>query len=153
MRPKIVERGTFHVVGLRRRFKPGEHEAMGDLWGEFAPRSAEVADADACECFGVIVGDSRPGDPGFLYMACAASKTPERVPPGMTAFTVPAAKYAVFTHHGPIRTFHETVAKVWKEWLPASGLKARDAPELEVYDERFHLESEDSECDVCVPIE
>jgi AraC family transcriptional regulator len=85
-------------------------------------------------------------------MACAETKSTADPPPGMVAFTVPSARYAVFTHRGPIADFHRTVAKIWKEWLPASGLKPTGAPEIEVYDERFHLEREDSECDMCVPV-
>jgi AraC family transcriptional regulator len=153
MKPKIVERGALHVVGMRRRFAVGTTDGMFELWGTFAPRQEEITGKDPDVVYGIVVDDSKPGDRGFVYYACVEAKPHGRVPEGMSEFDVPAGRYAVFTHHGPIRTFHETVAKIWKEWLPASGLKPRDAPEIEVYDERFHLESDDSECDMCVPIE
>jgi AraC family transcriptional regulator len=70
----------------------------------------------------------------------------------MVAFTVPAGRYAVFTHRGPIADFHLTVRKIWKEWLPASGLEPTGAPDVEVYDERFKLHEADSECDMLVPV-
>jgi predicted transcriptional regulator YdeE len=86
MQPKIVERAAFHVVGMRRRIAAGELEGMHELWGEFSKREGEIADKDPCVCYGIVIGDSRPGDPGFLYMACAETKSPDRVPPDIEVY-------------------------------------------------------------------
>ena len=39
-------------------------------------------------------------------------------------------KYAVFTHAEHISTIRRTVNTIWNHWLPASGMKAADAPQL-----------------------
>ena len=46
------------------------------------------------------------------------------------AFASPTQKYAVFTHCEHISTIRRTVNTIWNHWLPASGMKAADAPEL-----------------------
>jgi hypothetical protein len=42
----------------------------------------------------------------------------------------------VFTHRDHISTIRRTVNTIWNHWLPASGLKAADAPNFERYDEK-----------------
>ncbi|MFL1894391.1 GyrI-like domain-containing protein [Aquimarina sp. 2-A2] len=39
--------------------------------------------------------------------------------------------YAIFTHHGPTKTFHRTLSYIHNEWLPSSGY---------VIDERRHFD-------------
>jgi AraC family transcriptional regulator len=41
---------------------------------------------------------------------------------------------------------------IYGSWLARSGEELRDAPEIEVYDERFILDSDDSELDIYIPI-
>jgi len=48
---------------------------------------------------------------------------------------IPEQRYAVFTHAEHISTIRSTVNTIWNHWLPASGMKAADAPNFEHYDE------------------
>jgi len=48
---------------------------------------------------------------------------------------IPEQRYAVFTHAEHISTIRRTVNTIWNHWLPASGMKAADAPNFERYDE------------------
>jgi predicted transcriptional regulator YdeE len=50
---------------------------------------------------------------------------------------IPEQKHAVFTHAEHISTIRRTVNTFWNHWLPASGMKAADAPSFERYDEKF----------------
>jgi len=70
----------------------------------------------------------------------------------MERVNVPAGRYAVFTHVGSVQTLPATTDKVYREWLPASGLTMRDAPHLELYDNRFNPHSANSEMDILVPV-
>lgn len=51
---------------------------------------------------------------------------------------VPAAHYAVFTDPNGTTTLHNTWQYIWKQWLPACGLKPAPTPDFERYDERFN---------------
>jgi AraC family transcriptional regulator len=153
MEPKIVERGAFHVVGITQRFTPGKIDGIALLWDRFIQRAGEIADVVPGVHYGIGVDDRRDGDPGFLYTAGMGVATVGNVPTGMNVVTVPAGRYAVFTHRGPVTHFAKTIVAVWNQWLPQSGLKARPAPDFESYDRRFKLNSPDSEVDLYVPIE
>lgn len=77
---------------------------------------------------------------------------PDKVPDGCVAVTVPSGKYAVFTHKGLPEGIMGFMKALFA-WLPSSGLHLRDAPQLETYDERWKMGSEDSETDVWIPIQ
>ena len=53
------------------------------------------------------------------------------------AVRIPEQRYAVFTHRDHISTIRRTINTIWNHWLPASGMKAADAPNFERYDENF----------------
>ena len=68
-----------------------------------------------------------------------ASKCPDfsDLPREFSRVRIPEQKYAVFTHRDHISTIRRTINTIWNHWLPASGLKAADAPNFERYDENF----------------
>jgi AraC family transcriptional regulator len=153
MQPKIVERQAFHVVGMTQRFTPGKIDGIPALWDRFILRAGEIEGIVPGVHYGIGADDRRPGDPGFLYTAGAGVTSLGPVPEGMNVITVPAGRYAVFTHRGPVTHFAKTIVSVWNHWLPASGHKARHAPDFECYDARFKMNSPDSEVDLYIPIE
>jgi AraC family transcriptional regulator len=154
MKPRIVRLGAFHVVGVRERFVPGRIERIPVLWDEFIRRAATVPHRIDGVHYGVCVDatDRATGEKAFLYTAGVGVESVGEVPEGMSATTVPAATYAVFTHRGSIRDFGRTVQAIWREWIPASGLVPTRAPDFERYDERFRMDADDSEVDVYVPV-
>ena len=68
------------------------------------------------------------------------------------AFGFPKQKYAVFTHRDHISTIRRTVNTIWNHWLPASGLKAADAPNFERYDENFDPLTGDGGLEIWMPV-
>jgi AraC family transcriptional regulator len=66
---------------------------------------------------------------------------------------IPAGRHAIFVHKGKLDTLGDTMDFIYNSWLPASGEKQRDAPDLEIYGEKFDMNSDDSEMEICIPIE
>ena len=64
----------------------------------------------------------------------------------------PTQKYAVFTHRDHISTIRRTINTIWNHWLPASGLKAADAPNFERYDENFDPLTGNGGLEIWVPV-
>jgi AraC family transcriptional regulator len=58
----------------------------------------------------------------------------------------------VFTHAEHISTIRRTVNTIWIHWLPASGLKAADAPSFERYDEKFDSSTGDGGLEIWIPV-
>ncbi len=70
----------------------------------------------------------------------------------MTSMKVPAGRYAVFTHKGKVELIGHTMNYIYGFWLPGSGVELREAPDLEIYDERFNPHSDNSELDIWIPV-
>ena len=66
--------------------------------------------------------------------------------------TVPASKYVVFTHKGPIANIKDTYAAIHEKHMPATGLK-QTGTWFELYDERYKDGGEDSETDIYCSVE
>jgi AraC family transcriptional regulator len=77
----------------------------------------------------------------------------EDIPEGMTYKRVPAHQYAFFTHYGPISRIYDTYDHIYNKILPRSAYEVdNSACTIEWYDERFKMETPDSEYDIYVPV-
>jgi AraC family transcriptional regulator len=57
----------------------------------------------------------------------------------------------VFTHSAHISTIRRTVNTIWNHWLPASGMKAADAPNFEHY-EKFDSSTGNGGLEIWIPV-
>lgn len=147
LEPKIVMREEFVVIGMEYVGDNANNE-IGRLWEGFFPRVSEISDrVDQSVLYGVC--GSAEEKVAFSYVAGAKVASGSDVPSGMVKKTIPAGKYLVYTHVGPLKTFMDTNSKIFGEWLPESGFEPAGL-DFEVYDERFNEYSDKSEIDVCV---
>jgi len=180
-KPEIVKKESFYVVGMECTTTVDENKAgkvIPKLWEAFMPRMGEIAACCAtpqerpgaktagshhggglnphpgvqkCQtAFGVCFceGENRE----FKYVAGVETTASAKVPDGMVKKLVPAAKYAVFKHRGPIVNFYDTLDYIYGKWAPTSGFELdRTACDFELYDERFTNDAA-SEVDIYVPI-
>jgi len=155
MQPRFESRGAFRVVGVRQRHLQGKPDGIGEQWGRFCERLGEIDGAVEGANYGVCEDDrAAPKEaPAFFYSAAAEVRGDAPAPDGLAAVEIPAARYAVFTHTGPVTELHGTVRKVWSEWIPASGVKPTGGPDFELYDERFKMDEPDSVIEIWVPVE
>lgn len=161
MQPRIVEKTAFTVVGLETKFihvlSPDATNAVviGPLWYRFLERVGEVANRAGKEMYGVIsrAADTERSHPDELrYLAGVAVSKADGLPAEMLSRTVATGDYAVFTHRGPIQGIRNTVKYIYREWLPQSGYQHAGTTDVELYDERFCLDSPDSEMEYWVPL-
>lgn len=161
MTPVFTKLSEFKVVGLSDKFvsilspEKNNHIVIPALWDKYLPRRSEILNAKASVDFGVCLpvdtqNKNHPDE--CLYMACAEVSDFDQIPSGMVKKQIPAGEYAVFTHKGKLDKLDHTMNYIYGAWLPKSGRKLREAPDLELYDQRFNTESESSEFDIYIPI-
>ncbi len=124
------------------------------LWHEFINRVEEIPlrkNQTAVGCVWCLDSDEK-GPRECYYLAGAEVTGSGEVPEGMEAREIPAGRYAVFVHRGSLDTLGETMSSIHRTWLPGSGHRRREAPEVELYGEKFQPDSETSELEICVPI-
>jgi AraC family transcriptional regulator len=161
MEPEFVTRDEFKVVGMQciGRNQSGE---FGRLWESFLPRMGEIKSGSrAGACYGVCScgpecepenGICKCGEVGFSYMACVEVSDTDRIPAGMVDKTIPAAKYAVFTHRGSLDKLGDTYSYIYQTWLKDSGCQLSGSLCFELYDERFDPAGANSELDIYLPV-
>lgn len=103
------------------------------MWDQdFIPRVGEIRNRIGGHFYGLMYTDESLPEGRMPYMAAAEVSSAEDVPDGMVSHTVPALRYAVYTHKGKASTlgqgweianreFHEAgyeCGGVFFEWYP-----------------------------------
>jgi AraC family transcriptional regulator len=151
--PQIIDKPALTVVGMRRAFlhalspECNTQQVLGQLWCEFPERAGSVPHRSGETMYGIIYGlpeEQRSHPHELQYIAAVPVTQAAGIPEGMVAWTVPAGKFAVFLHRGPIQKIRATVYEIYRVWLPASPYVHAEIADVEVYDERFCVEGQES---------
>jgi len=121
------------------------------LWRDFMKRVDEIKNRVGTNFYGICIETSKQ-ECNFTSMACVEVEDLSSIPEGMVSKTVPASKYAIWTHKGKLDNLTDTYKELYEKTIPESGLKPKTIW-LELYDERYKHDSEDSEFDICVQVE
>lgn len=142
MKWNVVEKGSFHVMGVKREFsyEHGENSiGIPKFW-------AEVNANGTSETLSKLNNGSIRG----LLGVCAANESNPKqvmdywvavdfdgeVPEGMECLTIPASKWVVFEVICPMPgAIQDVWNKIYSEWFPGSGYTHANAPEFELYPE------------------
>jgi predicted transcriptional regulator YdeE/DNA-binding transcriptional MerR regulator len=153
MKPKIVTKPAFRTAGISYIGKNQSGE-IPQLWGIFNSRYNQIPAINDI-CYGLCFSNAAGAAEGeFEYIAATEVKDDNNVPEGMVYREVPEYKYAIFTHYGKLDTLGETYEFIYNTWLPQSGLNVHpDHFDMELYDERFMPDSDDSEFDIYIAIQ
>lgn len=154
MEPKIIEREGFLAAGPVYEGNNANQE-IAVLWAEqFMPNVDRIKHVTGdILSYGICYMDAGLPDGQFRYVAAVEIDKPEDAPPEFYQAYVPGGKYAVFKHKGSLESLHNTYETIYQTWLPQSGYKRADRPDLEVYTHEFHDFEPDSLLELWVPIE
>ncbi len=155
--PKFVEKGELRFIGMNTYtdFLRGNFDAFPATWERFIPHIGEInGRVNTNEFYGLnfYPADWTPKKK-WNYMAAVEVKSIESIPLTMLGKTVPANKYAVFTHKGPARNLGNSYYYIYADWLPKSKYEMAADYNFELCDERFKTgEEADSEVDIYIPV-
>lgn len=156
----IEQKEAFRIVGVKMesQWTPEKQEgfaAVPRFWAEHGqkgtiPRLCGLMDGQPMGVLGVSVGDWQNAG-RFEYYIAVSSGQP--APEGMEAYEVPACTWAIFECKGPMPAAIQSMqARIVTEWLPNSGYRYADAPDIEVYTEGDQS-SPDYTCWIWLPIQ
>lgn len=149
IQPQIIVRPGFTIVGMKYHGN-NQHGEISQLWRKFGPRMHEIRHAtNRAVSYGLVEHfDESTGE--FDYIAGMEVDSTEDIAEDMMAQRVPPQTYAIFPTTLP--ALHQTFDTITSEWLPNSGYRHADGPELELYDEHFDPADPASEMYVYIPI-
>lgn len=156
MNYKIVEKGSFKVVGKQRRITmvDGENfKQVPEFWYDCMKDGSYEWISSRAGKLGVL-GISKDFDKykdEFNYMM-AVEETKDTIPKGYVSTIIPAATWAVFESVGALpEAIQDLTRRIFTEWLPSTGYQHDCAPELEVYP-LGDTSSTDYRCEIWIPI-
>ena len=160
MEPKIIKLNEMNAVGVTGIIKSVQSpefsqnfEKVPLLWKKLSEKADSVAGNAKFKRISLIdttdkaVLKSDLDDFAGIILEDGLKK-----PSDLEARTVQAGEYAEFTHKGPMRSVNHTMNYIYGSWLPKSGRKRREGPEVTVYTERIDPNSPDNVVKILVPL-
>jgi AraC family transcriptional regulator len=148
--PRFETSKPLLVAGLGERYNHDNGAGIPGQWQRFQQRVANIPNRIGKVAYGVCCNGDDAGN--FDYIAGVEVTDFSDLPREFSKVRIPEQRYAVFTHRDHISTIRRTVNTIWNHWLPASGLKAADAPTFERYDEKFDPLTGNGGLEIWVPV-
>jgi AraC family transcriptional regulator len=136
-------------VGERYTWESGGPAIPGQ-WHRFHQSVESIPGRVGRVAYGVCCNGDDSGN--FDYIAGVEVSDFSDLPREFSRVRIPEQRYAVFTHRDHISSIRRTVNTIWNHWLPASSLKAADAPSFERYDENFDPLTGNGGLEIWVPV-
>jgi AraC family transcriptional regulator len=148
--PRFETSKPLLVAGLGERVSQENGAGIPGLWQRFHQSVANIPGRIGKVAYGVCCNGDDAGN--FDYIGGVEVPDFSDLPREFSRVRIPEQRYAVFTHREHISTIRRTVNTIWNHWLPASGLKAADAPNFERYDENFDPVTGNGGLEVWLPV-
>jgi AraC family transcriptional regulator len=149
------ENGTpLLIAGLRNRYTAETMNNIPAQWQRFAPHIGKIPGQVGRVAYGLCFNALSPE--GIDYLAGVEVSSSSGLPGEFSVATVPAQKYAVFSHREHVSKLRETLDAIHK-WLPGSSLEpaggTAGAPDFfERYSEEFEPRTGMGGMEVWIPI-
>ncbi len=120
------------------------------MWQRFAKWIGDVPHQAGNETYGVIRNNNKGR--GFYYLAGVKVSCDAAVPDDLVSVELPASRYAVFTHRGPVSELFNTMCAIYTVWVPTAQIELLDAPCFELYGEDFDPQTGLGRIEVWLPV-
>ncbi|MGY4630227.1 GyrI-like domain-containing protein [Bradyrhizobium sp. USDA 4486] len=148
--PRFETAKAFLVAGLAERIACDNGAMIPGLWQRFNREVADIPSRVGNVAYGICCNGDDAGN--FDYIAGVEVTDFSDLPRRFGRIRIPEQRYAVFTHKDHVASIRRTVNTIWNQWLPASGLKAADAPNFERYDEKFDPATGHGGFEIWIPV-
>ncbi|HME24982.1 MAG TPA: AraC family transcriptional regulator [Acetobacteraceae bacterium] len=149
--PRFEDGLTLLIAGLGERYSFETNQGIPQQWERFQHYIGNIPGQIARTAYGICCNGDGAGN--FEYIAGVEVASFDDLPAEFSRVRLPARRYAVFTHRDHISRMRATVYTIWNRWLPNSGYTHADAPDFELYDERFDPRTGTGAVEVWLPIE
>ncbi len=148
--PRFETSKPLLVAGIGERYNHENGAGIPGQWQRFRQAVDDIPGRIGKVAYGVCCNGDDAGN--FDYIAGVEVSDFSDLPREFAKVRIPEQRYAIFTHADHISTIRRTVNTIWNHWLPASGLKAADAPSFERYDENFDPLTGNGGLEIWVPV-
>src|SRR5467141_4106221 len=148
--PRFAAGKPLLVAGVGERYTCESGAAIPGQWQRFHQSVENIPGRIGKVAYGVCCNGDDAGN--FDYIAGVEVPDFSDLPREFSRVRIPEQRYAVFTHRDHISNVRRTINTIWNHWLPASRLKAADAPNFERYDENFDPLTGNGGLEIWIPV-
>src|SRR4051794_37060237 len=148
--PRFETGKAMLIAGVSERVSTDNGAGIPGLWQRFHQYVQSFPGRIGQAAYGVCCNGDDAGN--FDYIAGVEVADFSDLPREFSSVRIPEQRYAVFSHGDHISTIRRTINTIWNHWLPASGLKAADAPSFERYDENFDPLTGNGGLEIWIPV-
>lgn len=139
-KPVFADGPAMLIAGQNQRYNAQTRQNIPQQWDQFLTRAGKLQGQVGDMSYGVVWNSS--GDCEFDYLVGVEVQPGTEIPADYACVTVPAGRFAVFTHSGPIASIGDTIDKIWSKWAPDAATKtSTSAPCFERYKSDFNPET------------
>ncbi len=155
MNYRIEEKQPIKVIGVKKWFSTVNNQQFKEIpkmWDEFPEEKCKkLLEIASEQCLVGLCADMYNN--GFDYWIGTMSDS--SCPEGFEEITIPKSSWAIFEVIGPLRPLPNRMQDIWgriySEWLPNSGYKHAEIPEIEYYTICDNMSS-DYKSEIWIPI-
>jgi len=148
--PRFEQGSLMRIAGLSATYDHETRKNIPAQWDRFTRFEKTIPGRIGESTYGVCSNFHGPGC--FDYLCGVEVDGSNELPDGLTRIRVPAQRYAVFTHRGPVAEIAATFDHIWNHWLPTSGCKSVETPCIECYSEDFDAAKGRGTVEIWIPI-
>jgi AraC family transcriptional regulator len=148
LQPRMEEGKALVIAGVKGHYDKATLGDIPQLWKVLDYSVKDIGKRVDGQSYGVCY-NARQGE--FDYIAGVEVPAKSDVPSNFQSIEIPAQRYAVFPHHGPVQALAQTYERIMFEWLPSSGYKVTGA-DFERYSADFNVEKGTGAVEVWVPV-
>ena len=149
--PRFESSRALLIAGIGERYNCENLAGIASQWQRFLPHFGHVPGQVGRVAYGVISNTDEAGN--IDYLAGVEVSDFSHVDPELARLRVPEQRYAVFRHRDHISSIRATMFTIFNQWLPESGHRVVDAPELERYGEEFDSRTGLGGLEIWIPIQ
>lgn len=148
--PRIQSGPVLLLVGIAERYSYEASARIPAQWERLAPWLGHVPGQRGRTAYGVCYNGDDAGN--IDYLSGVEVEDFSRVPAELTKLRIPAQKYAMFAHNGHVAAIRRTWNAIFDRWLPQSGVRLADGPQLERYGESFDPATGLGDIEIWIPL-
>jgi AraC family transcriptional regulator len=150
--PRIVDRPPILFAGLAERHPCVKPEEVPAHWQRFAPFIEHIPNGIGMAAYGVLM-DLFDGGDSFQYLAAVEVASVAGLHAELTAWRLPAKRYAVFSHEGHASRMRPTIHTIFNRELEKHRLDTDDIPSfIEYYGPGFDPMAGEGDIEIWVPL-
>ncbi len=148
--PRIQHGQILLLVGLSERYSYETASRIPSQWQRMQPYLGNIQRQRGRTAYGVCYNGDDAGN--IDYMSGVEVEDFSAIPSELSKLRIPEQQYAIFTHNGHVAAIRQTWSAIFESWLPGSGLRLADGPQLERYGDSFDPASGLGDIEIWIPV-